>query len=510
MEATQGTMPTVLCCLCGAAIPPNPASMCIDCIRTQVDITDGIPKQLGLLWCKNCNRYLQPPKSWVHAELESKELLAVCLRRIKGLNKVRLVDAGFVWTEPHSRRVKLKLTIQKEVFSGTILQQAFVVEFIVEGQQCEACQRVFANDSWKAVVQLRQKVDHKKTFLYIEQLILAHGAHQDTINIKEMHEGIDFYYAHRNAAVKMLTFLQGTCPVRYKTSERLISTDINSNTANFKFTFSVEIAPICREDFICLPPKLAQQLSMIGTFALCHRISDSLHLINPFTAQTAVLSSVDYWRTPFSPFCSAARLIEYTVLDSELTGDRVGRHAVADVQVARSRDLGANDQTYHVRTHLGHLLEAGDTVLGYDITTMVFNDALIAAYNGRLEMPDVVLVRKTYPSRKKGRARVFRLKRLEMEMEAEGNVSAKRQAAMRERHETDFEEFQDDLEDDAEMRKYIRLYRNEDVIARMGGGSGGGGGGGGGDSPKPRPAAPAPMDPMAELRAKMAKRQMAG
>jgi len=29
--------------------------------------------------------------------------------------QVRLVDAAFVWTEEHSRRVKVKLTIQKEV-----------------------------------------------------------------------------------------------------------------------------------------------------------------------------------------------------------------------------------------------------------------------------------------------------------------------------------------------------------------------------------------------------------
>lgn len=26
---------------------------------------------------------------------------------MKGLNKVRLVDAGFVWTEPHSKRIKV-------------------------------------------------------------------------------------------------------------------------------------------------------------------------------------------------------------------------------------------------------------------------------------------------------------------------------------------------------------------------------------------------------------------
>lgn len=61
------------------------------------------------------SRYLQPPATWVACTLESRELLAVCLKRLKGLSKVHLVDAGFVWTEPHSKRVKVKITIQKEV-----------------------------------------------------------------------------------------------------------------------------------------------------------------------------------------------------------------------------------------------------------------------------------------------------------------------------------------------------------------------------------------------------------
>lgn len=47
---------------------------------------------------------------------ESRELLTFCVKKIKGLTKVKLVDAGFVWTEPHSRRLKVKLTVQKEVF----------------------------------------------------------------------------------------------------------------------------------------------------------------------------------------------------------------------------------------------------------------------------------------------------------------------------------------------------------------------------------------------------------
>lgn len=60
------------------------------------------------------DRYLQPPNHYVSAELESRELLALCLKRLK-LSKVRLVDAGFIWTEPHSKRIKVKVVIQKEV-----------------------------------------------------------------------------------------------------------------------------------------------------------------------------------------------------------------------------------------------------------------------------------------------------------------------------------------------------------------------------------------------------------
>jgi nonsense-mediated mRNA decay protein 3 len=32
---------------------------------------------------------------------ESKELLTYCIKRVRGLQKVKLVDAAFIWTEPH-------------------------------------------------------------------------------------------------------------------------------------------------------------------------------------------------------------------------------------------------------------------------------------------------------------------------------------------------------------------------------------------------------------------------
>lgn len=87
------TMPKIRCCMCGVEMESNPANMCVNCLRTQVDITDGIPKQIIMHQCRGCLRYLRPP--WVACELESRELLAICLKKITGLNKVRgLAESG--------------------------------------------------------------------------------------------------------------------------------------------------------------------------------------------------------------------------------------------------------------------------------------------------------------------------------------------------------------------------------------------------------------------------------
>ena len=63
-------------------------------------------------------------------------------------------------------------------------------------------------------------------------------------------------------------------------------------------------------------------------------------------------------------------------------------------QVARASDFGRNDRTLFARTHLGHLLHAGDTALGYDLAAANVADAgLEAAMERGLVLPDVVLVR---------------------------------------------------------------------------------------------------------------------
>ncbi|KAE8691558.1 hypothetical protein F3Y22_tig00110889pilonHSYRG00071 [Hibiscus syriacus] len=97
-----------------------------------------------------------PPRSWLKAQLESKELLTYCVKRLEtDLKKVKLVNAEFIWTEPHSKRIKVKLKVQKEVLNGEILELSYVVEYAQQDHMCESCTRFQANpDQWVASVQL--------------------------------------------------------------------------------------------------------------------------------------------------------------------------------------------------------------------------------------------------------------------------------------------------------------------------------------------------------------------
>jgi hypothetical protein len=66
------------------------------CVGILCPLCGVVVAQVTILWCKECGRYLQPPKHWVRAEPESKELLTFCTKRIKGL-QVRGMRGVCVW-----------------------------------------------------------------------------------------------------------------------------------------------------------------------------------------------------------------------------------------------------------------------------------------------------------------------------------------------------------------------------------------------------------------------------
>lgn len=457
----QGGVATVLCCNCGVPMDGLLGLvMCYDCIKLNVDITEGIPREANISFCRNCERFLQPPLQWIRAELESRELLAICLRRLKGLSKVRLVDASFIWTEPHSRRIRVKLTVQGEALQNTIVQQTFEVEYVVIAMQCPDCAKSYTANTWRATVQIRQKVAHKRTFLYLEQLILRHNAHVDTILIQEAKDGLDFFYSQKNHAVKMVDFLTAVSPIKSKKSEELVSIDTQSGLSSYKFTFSMEIAPICRDDLVVLPKKLANQLGNISRLVMCHKVTNMLQFIDPNTLQTADLMASIYWRAPFQSLLDVTQLVEFVVLDVEPTGDIKGKHVLADITVSRASDLGVNDRTFYVRSHLGGILHPGDSCMGYYLSNTNFNSDLWDTLDTD-NTPEVVLVKKHYTRKnKKNRNRKWKLKRMANEHnDIVANDDSRQARQEQERAERDYELFLQELEEDQDLRGTINLYK---------------------------------------------------
>eukprot|EP00347_Sterkiella_histriomuscorum_P005896 403354861 len=462
----------IRCCDCGVMTTPNESNKCINCLKSHINITNGIPKQIDLFSCKECNRYLRPP--WVNCELESPELLAVCLKHIHGLKKVKLIDAGFVWTEAHSRRIKVKITIQKEVLNNTLLQQSFVVEFVIINKQCDECKKTYTPHLWSSIVQVRQRVDHKRTFLFLEQLIIKHKAADRAIGIKEVHDGIDFQFKSKADSAKLIDFISMTVPCKSKQSQQLINSDLTNNIFKYKYSTSIDIAPICKDDLVIIPKALSNQLGGIGPMIIVYKISTSIHIVDVFTMQTYELDQITYWKHQFHALCGRDRLTEFIVVNIEEPNKdfNVSRAAakqkfkMVSVEVQRKEDYGINDTTFSINTHLGETLNFFDTVLGFDFEQMNFSE-IDEVKNMKRGLPSVVLVKKTYPKarQRNQKNRVWKLKTLEKETLDENNHHKKEKSKAKNQRDIDL--FMQDIEEEPDLRQQIDLFKDEEVIEQI-------------------------------------------
>jgi len=114
--------------------------------------------------------------------------------------------------------------------------------------------------------------------------------------------------------------------------------------------------------------------------------------------------------------------------------------------------MNKNSKTYFTVTHLGNILNVGDSALGYDLENSNFNDSDIGSLKGHVIRSEVILVKKFY--RRKNRPRHWKLANLEIE--AGDNKDKKSKIRMSER---DQEEFMRDLEEDPDVRSQILLFK---------------------------------------------------
>ncbi|KAJ6522126.1 hypothetical protein DFH09DRAFT_1097372 [Mycena vulgaris] len=132
----------------------------------------------------------------------------------QGLNKVRLTKAHFIWTEPHSKRLRVWMTIQKEGRAagadkhdpGADVRARVPRAARAVPGPCEARRKEYLGSTHASA----PKVQHKRTFLFLERRTLKHGA------------------------VKMVEFPSSVVPVRSKVSEQLLSSDTDTDTDNYK------------------------------------------------------------------------------------------------------------------------------------------------------------------------------------------------------------------------------------------------------------------------------------
>lgn len=514
-RSSMMTYSKIVCCLCSAVIEANAKGMCSTCAKTEVNITDGITKSGMICYCKGCDRYLRPP--WVRCggSLESPEMMILCLGKIKGLNKVKLVDSSFVWTEPHSKLIKLKLTVQKEM-DKNMIQSSTLVEFKVEWTQCDDCKKTFTPHIWNASVQVRQKVSHKRTFMLLEQMIIKHSAHTKAINIKEHPEGVDFYFAHKSQALAFSDFVQSMLPAKSKQSKQLISHDQKSNLFNYKYSFMIELAPISHDDLIILNKEHCKELGGIGPVLLCYKQSSSIHLVDPKTFQTYEFDGCTYWKYGFKSYVDRVCMIEFLIISVEVEIDYAKKYAKAsdtlvsssgaDVEMSsldtklnqskstnykyeksiqkqketgyrphipfkvvtvnciynNQQGLDGEVKLFSIRSHLGGKIRPGDIFLGYDLTSlnpnMELDDIMVKADS----IPDVILVKKKY--NRENTKRSWKLKHLNKETDVEmtGRHKQNPDAAQRQ-----YEEFIRDIEENKDLRKNVNLYRDEEAIKEL-------------------------------------------
>jgi nonsense-mediated mRNA decay protein 3 len=255
----------------------------------------------------------------------------------------------------------------------------------------------------------------------------------------------------------LVDFVMTVLPAQYRYSQQLITHDTKNNTYDYKHTFCVDLVPIVKDSLICLPKKLAQTFGNMNQLVICLRVTNVVSLIDPATMQTNEVTATAYWKEPFEILCQPKQLVEFYVVEVEPVEDlqrSAGhghvskKHQLADVWVQRANQVGKSDATtYSCRTHLGHLLNPGDTVLGYDLANSNLNNATFDAMNTD-RIPDVVLIKKAYDRERRVRRRQWKLKRI-IDLEETASVA------------NEYNNFLEDIEEDELLREKINIYRDK-------------------------------------------------
>ena len=306
-RSSMMTYSKIVCCLCSAVIDANPRGTCEACLKKSLNIKTCIPTEFELQYCKGCQRFLRPP--YVKIERDSADMMKLCLSRIKSYDKkVKIIDSNFIYTEPHSKIIKIKISIQKEV-EKNILSQNLIIEFKEKWNLCRDCQKLQTPHTWSSCVQIRQRVPHKKTMLYLEQIILKNKMQKSSLYFEEANDGFDFFFSTRRAGEIFSNWIATVVPSKITYHKKYVSLSIST------FTYLVDVANVAKYDLFILDKDSYKKLGGIGPLLICTRLSSRTIFIDPRTFNHLYLDGNTFFKYKFNPFCNSNQLTEFLVLD---------------------------------------------------------------------------------------------------------------------------------------------------------------------------------------------------
>ena len=365
--------------------------------------------------------------------------MKLCLSRITNLKDFKILDSKFLFTEPHSRRIRLSLTLEFETAEKLVLRQTVIVTFVVVLQQCPECQEAATPRAhWNSNVQLRQGGVSKRSLFWLEQQILSSKAHIGCSGIVRVNDGLDFHYPDKAAASRLVNYIRSKLPVLTKESGKLLSENFQSATADVRFSFLVRIPPFSRQDLIILPPEIVKSNGNHSFIALVHKMGKVVKLVDPLTGRFIDVDTTTYWKRPFEAILTHRDLRRFVVLNIDPidTNDRDCRFKMADVEIT---DEETYDDHIVVRTHLGDKLHEGNVVLCYDRRVSCLPDAADNVFKKR-DLPDVIIAGRATEKKRK-----FKVAEL---------------APHNSDDEDEFHAFVDELVDDSDLRQDVVIYKD--------------------------------------------------
>lgn len=256
--------------------------------------------------------------------------MSLCLKKVAGLNKVRVIDAFWIWTEPHSKRLKIGIEIEKAVLDGKMnIRQKIEVEYVVRNKQCLECIREASEHSWGAQIQLRQRNSDLRSLISLESELTKAGMHNLMLGIDIVKYGMNIFFMNKNQAEKVIQFISNYLPTKVKSSKKMVSSNKQSNTQKYEYVYLVDVIPLVKFDLVYLTKDVNNKMISQPEFMFVEKVSSSIHFINPLNLKRLDMTASKYFslHTPPVPLMNSKQLISFIVLDIEIINtQRTAKH----------------------------------------------------------------------------------------------------------------------------------------------------------------------------------------